>query len=176
VDILAHGLWAGIGVTLLGRRIAIRRRTAMATVALAVLPDILQVLPVLGWVLAGDGTWATLRAWTFALPRQEPSLPPLVEDLSLHLYFIAHSAVIAASVTLLLWWRLRRFWIPLAGWWSHVAIDVCTHSADYYPVRVLYPFSDRGFDGWAWNQPWFLLLNYAALSLSLLALWWTRRR
>ena len=38
-----------------------------------------------------------------------------------------------------------------------------THSADYYPAPVLYPITERGFDGLAWNTPWFLVLNYLAL-------------
>jgi membrane-bound metal-dependent hydrolase YbcI (DUF457 family) len=72
--------------------------------------------------------------------------------------------------------RRRRFWIPLLGWWSHIAIDVFTHSAAYYPAPVLYPFSQRGFDGLAWNTPWFLGLNYVVLAAVSLALWLSRRR
>ena len=60
----------------------------------------------------------------------------------------------------------RTLWIPLLGWWSHIVLDVFTHSADYYPSPVLYPFTQRGFDGIAWNTPWFLALNYAALLLT----------
>jgi hypothetical protein len=44
-------------------------------------------------------------------------------------------------------------------------IDVFTHSAYYYAVPVLYPFTERGFDGIAWTTPWFMVLNYAALVL-----------
>ena len=43
-------------------------------------------------------------------------------------------------------------------------IDVLTHSADYYAVPVLYPFTERGFDGVAWITPWFVALNYTALA------------
>ena len=42
-------------------------------------------------------------------------------------------------------------------------IDVFMHSADYYASPVLYPITHRGFDGVAWNTPWFLALNYLAL-------------
>jgi membrane-bound metal-dependent hydrolase YbcI (DUF457 family) len=51
----------------------------------------------------------------------------------------------------------RTLWIPLLGWWSHIVIDVFTHSADYYAVPVLYPFTERGFDGIAWITPWFMV-------------------
>jgi hypothetical protein len=101
-------------------------------------------------------------------------LPPAVYFVSHHLHCIMHSAPIAAAVTLLLWAVMRRLWIPLLGWWLHIVIDVFTHSAAYYPAPVLYPFTERGFDGLAWNTPWALALNYAALGA--VGVWLLRRR
>ena len=176
MDVLAHALWAGIGTAYASRRIRISRASAVAIVTLAVLPDVLSTIPLLGWMIAGDGTLAALRAYVLASPGQEPQMPPLVQLLSHHLHCIMHSAVVAGLVTLLLWLPKRRFWIPLAGWWSHIVIDVFTHSAAFYSVPVLYPFTERGFDGVAWNQPWFQALNYTALALSIAALLLTRRR
>jgi len=90
-----------------------------------------------------------------------------------HLHCLLHSAIIAGAVTLALWrWR-HRLWLLLAGWWLHIAIDVFTHSAEFYPVPVLYPITYQGFDGIAWNTPWFMVVNYAALLIGWLAL---RRR
>jgi len=43
-------------------------------------------------------------------------------------------------------------------------------------VPVLYPFTQRGFDGLAWNTPWFLALNYAAIALALLLVSFGPRR
>jgi hypothetical protein len=45
------------------------------------------------------------------------------------------------SSPLALWAVRRTLWLPLLGWWSHIVIDVFTHSADYYAVPVLYPFT-----------------------------------
>lgn len=163
MDILAHSLWAGVGVAVLRRRIAVSPRTAAATIGLAALPDVLQMLPVLAWWWFGAGTFAAVRSFAIAVPGQEPPLPAAVFFVSHHLHCMAHSAVVAGLVTLLVW-RLRRWlWLPLLGWWSHIVIDVFTHSADYYASPVLYPFTQRGFDGVAWNTPWFMALNYAAL-------------
>ena len=53
--------------------------------------------------------------------------------------------------------------LALLGWWSHIVIDVFTHSAEHYAVPVLYPFTERGFDGIAWTTPWFMVLNSTAL-------------
>lgn len=176
MDILAHALWAGVGTTFAARRIPISRPTAVATVALSTLPDLGQLLPLLVWVVAGDGTMATVEAFARASPGQEPALPPLVSLASHHLHCTMHSAVVASVVTLLLWLLLRKFWIPLAGWWSHIAIDVFTHSTAFYPVPVLYPISYLGFDGVSWHQPWFQAINYAALALCMLGLFRTRQR
>ena len=174
MDILAHALWAGAGAQLAGRRRPLKRRTVALIVTLAALPDILHLLPLVGWWLFGDGTFAALRAYAIAVPGQEPPLPSVVQLLSHQLHCIAHSAVVAGAATLLLWLVLRSLWLPLLGWWSHIVIDVFTHSADYYPVPVLYPITDRGFDGMAWNTPWFMVANYVALCV--VSLWLTRLR
>ncbi len=158
------------------RRWEVTPRTVALTMALAALPDLPHLLPVIGWWLFGDGTLMALRAVAIAVPGLEAALPPLVAQWSWHLHCVMHSAIVAGAVTLGLWVLRRSLWVPLLGWWSHIVIDVFTHSAAYYPAPVLYPFSQRGFDGLAWNTPWFLLLNYlvlAAVGVGLLA---SRRR
>ncbi len=171
MDVFAHALWAGAGVMLARRRWRVGNGTSALTVALAVAPDVPHLLPVAGWWLFGGGTLATLKDFAIAVPGREPAVPPWVRSLSEHLHCIPHSAVIAVVVSLLLWrWR-RSLWLPLLGWWSHIVIDVFTHSNDYYAVPVLYPLTMRGFDGVAWNTPWFMALNYLALAAVWLWLW-----
>jgi hypothetical protein len=169
MDILAHALWVGVGLGLARRHYALTRRTAVATVVLAVLPDVLHLLPIWGWWVFGDGSWAALRAYAIAVPGQEPPLSPLVQMVSHHLHCIMHSAVVAGGVTLVLWRARQALWVPLLGWWSHIVIDLFTHSAEFYPVAVLYPVSDWAFDGLAWNTPWFMVANYVALAVA--AVW-----
>ena len=163
MDILAHALWVGAGAALARRRWIVPTRTLISTVVLAALPDVFHLLPIAGWWVFGDGSVQALWAYVVAMPGQEPALPPIVERWSHHLHCVAHSAIVAGVITLLLWAVRRSLWIPLLGWWSHIIIDVFTHSADYYPSPVLYPITERGFDGLAWNTPWFMLLNYSAL-------------
>jgi hypothetical protein len=88
---------------------------------------------------------------------------------------VFHSALVAAAATALLRAWLRRLWLPLLGWWSHIVIDVFTHSADFYPSPVFYPITYWGFDGIAWNTPGFMALNYAALLVVGVWLWRKRR-
>jgi hypothetical protein len=165
MDIVAHTLWAGLGAAWLARRRRdITRKTVAATMALAALPDVIQMLPVLAWWGVGSGSWAAVQAFAIAMPGQEPVMPEWVSWWSHNIHCIAHSAVIAAGVTLVLWaWR-RTLWLPLLGWWSHIVIDVFTHSADYYASPVLHPLTQRGFDGIAWITPWFMAVNYASLA------------
>ena len=165
MDIVAHTLWAAAGAVVIHRRRPMSRGTAMIAVALAAVPDVIHLLPLAGWWLFGDGSFAALRAYAVAVPGQEPVLPQLVGLLSHHLHCVMHSAPVAGLVTALAWAVRRVFWLPLLGWWSHIVIDVFTHSAYYYAVPVLYPFTERGFDGIAWTTPWFMVLNYAALVL-----------
>ena len=176
MDIFAHTLWAGAGVTLARRRWPLAPHTLLLTMTLAALPDVFHLLPIAAWWVFGDGTLAALRGYAVAVPGQEPALPDIVELLSHHLHCVAHSALVAGAVTWLLWWLRRGLWIPLLGWWSHIVIDVFTHSADYYPSPVLYPITQRGFDGLAWNTPWFLVLNYVVLATVAGWLWWSRAR
>jgi hypothetical protein len=127
--------------------------------ALAVLPDLLHNLPVLAWAIASGnpGDW-----WTYAvaLPGKEPMLPAWVVTLSQQLHCLFHSALVATVISGLLYVARHQFWLPLLGWWSHIIIDVFTHSADFYPSPVFYPVSSWGFDGLAWNSTWFTALNY----------------
>ena len=171
MDIFAHALWAGAGTALARRRWIVPTRTLIATVVLAVLPDLFHLLPIAGWWVFGDGSVQALWAYAVAVPGQEPTLPPRVELWSHHLHCVAHSAIVAGAITLVFWAVRRSLWIPLLGWWSHIIIDIFSHSADYYPSPVLYPITERGFDGLAWNTPWFMVLNYTALAATGIWLW-----
>lgn len=168
MDLVAHGLWVGVAAVWAVRHRGLDRRTAGLTVGMALLPDLVQLLPLLAWAPFGTDGWATLRGYMLAVPGQGPPMAPWLDAATHHLHCVMHSAVILGAVTLLGWAWWRRLWVPLLGWWAHVLIDVFTHSADFYPSPVLYPISDCAFDGVAWNGPAFMVINYLALS----ATWW----
>ena len=172
MDILAHGLWAGLGLRWLARKrpAAARPGIVAATVAAAVLPDLAHLLPVIAWAMFDGGSAAEVWRYAFAIPGTEPDLPAWAAAWSHHVHCALHSAPVAGAATLLLWrWRALPG-LVLAGWWSHIVIDVFTHSAEYYAVPVLYPLSYQGFDGLAWNTPWFLGLNYLTLAICAMVL------
>lgn len=176
MDIAAHTLWAGAGVAVLCRTRPLPLRTVAATLVMAALPDMAHLLPIVFWWWFGQGTFADVWAYVIAVSATEPPLPPRVQLLSHHLHCVMHSALVAGAATLLIGAVRRTLWIPLLGWWSHIVIDIFTHSAAYYPAPVLYPITEEGFDGIAWNTPWALALNYFALAAVGVWLVHTRRR
>ena len=153
--------------------VALTPGTVALTMLMAALPDLIHLLPLLVWWAFGSGRLADLYAYALAAPGGEPLLPPLVEHFAHHLHCIMHSAITTVAVALLLWLVLRSLWLPLLGWWSHVVIDVFTHSAAFYPSPVWYPLTQQGFDGIAWNTPWFMLLNTTLLAAVWAWLGWT---
>ena len=140
------------------------------------LPDLARLLPLRGGAWFEKDGVAVLIADASTSPRAEAALSLPIAVLTQHLHRVMHRAVIAAAITLLVWATTTSLWIPLLGWWSHIVIDVFTHSADFYPVPVLYPITDKGFDGLAWNTRWFLVANYAALAVAIASLLLTRSR
>jgi hypothetical protein len=109
MDIVAHGLWAGLGVAFARRRWPMAPRTAAATVALAMLPDLAQLLLLLGLALS-RGDLHVLQAYAMALPGHEPVLPPQIAFWSHHLHCVLHSGVIAIAITALVWLCTRALW------------------------------------------------------------------
>lgn len=174
MDILAHGLWAWAGAEVLRRRGYMMPKTVAAGVALAVAPDLVQMVPVLVGVLAGAVSGSQLLAYVTANPGQEPILERWVSASAHHLHCSMHS-IIALGLISLVAWRGAREWLwPLLGWWLHIATDVPTHSASYYAVPIFYPITNRGFDGFAWTVPWFIAVNY--LTFAIVCAWLYRTR
>lgn len=174
MDIVAHGLWVGVGAAWLHRHRRLDRRTTAVTVIMAVIPDIIQLLPLVYQLLFSPTRWAVLLAYAYALPRFEPVMSPILNELTFHLHCAMHSALLAGVVTAVSWVWLKRLWIPLLGWWSHILIDVLTHSADFYPSPVFYPATYWGFDGIAWNTPWFIVANYLTMLIVAVVIWRSR--
>lgn len=169
MDLIAHGLWAALGVRWLARRRPASTTVAVLAVGASMLPDVLHLVPVALWAFLGDGDVGQLLAYIVATPGFEPVLPPWLEMWSHHLHCTMHSVIIAGAATVILWSWWGLVWLPLTGWWLHIVIDVFTHSSEFYPVPVFYPITYQGFDGIAWNTPWFMVVNYSALVLIWLA-------
>lgn len=174
MDILAHGLWVGIGAVWMHRHRRLDRRTTVLAVAWAVVPDLAQLLPLVYQALFSPDGWTVLLAYANALPGHEPEMSPAVMELTHHLHCVTHSALVAGVVTAISWTWLKRLRVPLLGWWLHIVIDVFTHSAEFYPSPVFYPVTYWGFDGIAWNTPWFMVANYLTMLIVAVAVLYRR--
>ena len=176
MDVISHGLWAGAAGVALRRRRGGSRRVVAATVMLGILPDLLQVVPTLLYGATLPDPFAFVHSHITAVPGAEPPMPPAVHAWSHHLHCVMHSVVVAGLATLVALRAWRAALPPLVGWWLHIALDVPTHSSDYYPVPLFYPLTYWGFDGVDWTTPWVLALNYAALVAAFAWLWVRRPR
>ncbi|HQR57219.1 MAG TPA: hypothetical protein PLW72_14625 [Burkholderiaceae bacterium] len=134
MDIVAHSLWAGLGAVAAARRWPVSASQALTAVASAALPDIAHLIPIVGWGLLGDGSWQAIQGYALAKPGAEPWLPAAVQVWSHHLHCVMHSGVVASVATMIAWFRWRWLLVPLAGWWSHIVLDVFTHSSGVLPV------------------------------------------
>lgn len=126
--------------------------------------------------MSGYGNIAAVQDYAMAVTDRASMVPPSIDAVSHDLHCIPHSAIVACLVTMLVWCWTRSLWIPLSGWWSHIVVDMFTHSTDDFEAPVLWPITRQGFDRIAWNAPWFSGLNYAALTATYLWLFLGRGR
>src|SRR4051812_30786056 len=100
MDIFAHMLWAGAGAEVARRRWSVSRRQAAGAIAAAAMPDVLQSIPVVAWIIAGDAPAALILSYATAAPGTEPSMPATVALLAHHLHCTFHSALIALPLSI----------------------------------------------------------------------------
>ena len=145
-------------------------RDVAGIVSLGVAPDLLGAIPAAVWALGESDPLEVLLRFALSTPGAEPAMDPWAFALEHNLHCAAHSVVIAAAATVLLW-RVARAFLPWTlGWWLHILVDIPTHASDYYPVPIFYPFSRWGFDGIAWTTPTVWVLNYVILAATYAAL------
>jgi membrane-bound metal-dependent hydrolase YbcI (DUF457 family) len=163
MDILSHGLWGGIA---LGRR---SRRSFWAAFGFGVAPDLCSF----GLVFA-DGLITHGLDFFNGLghPPDAAAIPAYVYTL----YNLTHSLVVFAAVFALVWaLRGRPLW-ALGAWGLHIAVDIFTHSAAFFPTPFLWPLSDLRVDGVPWSEPRIFFSNVLLLAVAYGWLWWQRRK
>jgi hypothetical protein len=147
MDIISHALWTN----LIFKEVPSAQRSII--ILFGVMPDFISF------------SYLTLRH--FIKKTMHFTDPPLTEIPRpvFKLYNITHSLVIWLGVFLILkvffldWWAFAYL-----GWGLHIMIDIFTHSADYFPTPILWPFSKFHFSGINWSNKWFMLFNYAVLT------------
>ena len=164
MDILAHGLWGGVGFYSYGKK-----RFAAAFL-LGMAPDLLSF----GLFHVTRPGWLKLR-----LLGQISGPPPLstLPSYLFQAYNLTHSLAVWALFFGLLWIVSRRPpWVWLA-WGLHIVCDIPTHSSSYFPTPYLWPFPTPFVEGAPWTAPWFMMANYSALAaVYLTTFFYIRRR
>lgn len=124
-------------------------------VAFGVLPDILAFV----WVYK----MSFLKKLLFFKRIPKEYIPHFVYVI----YNITHSLILWSVVFLTLY-LFAPHWIVIAwtGWGLHIFVDIFTHSSKAaFVARIFWPLSKVYFDGLAWSNKWFLLVNYAMWGL-----------
>ena len=170
MDILSHTLWAAAGATVVKRKFA-PSFPVRATAFFGVFPDLFAFTALFFWIIGrfflGHFGIPELPALPIAEPVSETA--PILR-VSAFLYTLSHSAVVFVIVAAIAYLSRRRVPWSLSGWLLHIVIDIFTHSYHSYPTPVLWPISVWKFNGLPWHEPWFMLVNYAALAGAYLGL------
>lgn len=154
MDILSHGLWAGVPFYK-------KKPGKMYWLAFlfGVLPDAIAFVPHFLFVMLGR--------------ESDPIVSGVLSEEAFNgatfiLYNITHSFVAFTAVFLILLFILKKsFWL-MWGWGFHILTDIPTHTYDFFPTPFLWPISTFKFDGFSWGQPWFIALNYASILVAYL--------
>ena len=163
MDVLAHTLWTN---ALFHIKYAKERRLRYIAAAFGVIPDLVGFVPLTIYIfwnrLSFDpSVFMTYDHWTFAY--------------SIHAYNYSHSFVIFLTLFLLVFaLRKGKFYWPMLGWGLHIIIDFFTHP-DFFQAPILFPISDYKFyGGISWAHPTFMAINYGALILLYVVIFWYR--
>lgn len=176
MDIFAHGLWAAAAAKGVNRSQSKRLNVWVAGLW-GIFPDLFAFTIPVVWMIWG----LTIGGLSLAdMPGHHgPSVEPIevgsdwTLTIASALYNVSHSIFIFGFVSIILWAIFRRPVWEMGGWLLHILTDIPTHTYQFFPTPVFWPFFDWKFDGFAWGTPWFIILNY---SLLLFTFWFLLKR
>jgi len=83
-------------------------------------------------------------------------------------YNFTHSLLIAAIVFGIIYLIKKKVYLFMLGWPIHILLDIPTHTRAFFPTKFLYPLSEFTVNGVNWGTPWFMILNYSLLIITLI--------
>ena len=176
MDVFSHGLWSGAAAKAANIKFKTKFRIKWA-VFWGILPDLL-----------GFGILFVVMFFSQMIgkPIMPFSHPENMEPAIMNghwvfiatnlLYNISHSLFIFALVfALSCLWLKKPIW-EMSAWLLHILIDIPTHSYQFYPTPFLWPFSGYKFNGFAWGNKWFMIINYSLIIIAYLLLYFYQRK
>jgi hypothetical protein len=162
MDIISHGLWGGITV---GRK---SRKSFVVAFLFGVAPDLFAFAPRFIGNIAAHGFEG------FRSVGRRPELSE-IPDYVVQLYNISHSFVVFAVVFAAVWLiRGKPLW-EMCAWGLHIAVDIFTHTTEFFPTPFLWPISNVNVNGHPWSDPIILIPNWVLLVVVYAVVWWKRR-
>ena len=163
MDFISHGLWGGLA---LGRA---SRRSFWLAFAFGMAPDLCSF----GIVFA-DGLLSHGLDFFNGMghPPDARRIPAYVYGL----YNATHSLIVFAAVFALVWALRRKPLLELGAWGLHIALDIFTHSEEFFPTPFLWPLSDARVNGMPWSDPRIFFGNMVLLALLYAWLYLRRRK
>jgi hypothetical protein len=145
MDIISHALWANL--------IFKEMPEKNLAIVFSITPDLISFGGVLG-----------KRFFRKTLHYKDPPLSSFPKFV-FKLYRATHSLIIWLIVFLVLYALGFKFLaIALCGWGLHILLDIFTHTTDFFPTPIFWPFSRYHFSGINWSNKYFMLFNYAVLA------------
>ncbi|MEY4731090.1 MAG: hypothetical protein RL681_36 [Candidatus Parcubacteria bacterium] len=180
MDIISHGLWGALlakSVNIRLRRTKkngeVRKLDPLLSAFWGFAPDLIAFTPV--FLLFGGGILSGhIEPEQFIRPREAEVIGAETNGIfwvTREIYSVTHSAIVFFAVFFAVW-AFRKFVLKrsyafiweMTPWLLHIAMDVFTHSSDFYPTPLLWPFSAWHFNGMPWSHPVILVPNYIALA------------
>jgi len=148
MDIISHGLINN----LIFKELPMQERAW--AIALGMLPDLIS--------FSGVFQFEFFKKLLFFKKIPHSFIP----DYVFKIYNVTHSLVIWAVAFGIFWlfgWYTTA--IVFIGWAVHIVIDIFTHSAQSFPTKIFWPFSNWNYSGFTWSSFKFLAIEYFILAL-----------
>lgn len=172
MDILSHALWGWLYTKFANKNIKKKWNTKL-TILFSIFPDIASFIPLTTWITVslffGPLTFIDILNIHHITGFTEIS-NQIIQNITESLYQISHSLFAFIAVFLICYLIFKRPIFELTGWLVHILIDIPTHSFQFFPTPFLWPISNFMFDGIAWSQQWFIILNYSSIIIMFILL------
>lgn len=145
MDIISHALWANLVFKEMPQK--------NWAIVFSVAPDIISFVRIMGKNFFQ-------KTMHFSDPPKS-AFPAIV----IKLYNYTHSLAIWLGIFMLLKLIGLDYWaLAFCGWGLHILLDIFTHTSEFFPTPILWPFSHFHFSGISWSNKWFMLFNYSVLT------------